>query len=141
MIEIQSNIWINESDIRFQAVRSSGPGGQHVNKVSSKVLLFCPLQKINGLDEEQIELVNTKLSSYISAGELRISSQKHRSQYSNKLDAVEKLRILLQKALKKRKTRYVTSIPKAVKENRLQEKKKRSKIKSDRHFHPLSDAE
>jgi len=141
MIEIQSSIWINESDIRFQAVRSSGPGGQHVNKVSSKILLFCPLQKINGLNEEQIELLNNKLSSYIKADEIRISSQKHRSQYSNKLDAIEKLRILVNKALKKRKARYTTSVPRAVKEKRLQEKKKRSKIKSERHFHPLSDEE
>lgn len=141
MIEIQSNIWINESDIKFQAVRSSGPGGQHVNKVSSKILLFCPLSKINGLSEQQIELLINKSGSYIKAGEIRISSQKHRSQYSNKLDAIEKLRILLQKALKKRNTRYTTSVPRAIKEKRLREKKQRSKIKSDRHFHPLSDAE
>lgn len=139
MIEIRSGIWINEEDLSFQAVRSSGPGGQHVNKVSSKVICICPIQKISGLNEHQKEILQQKLKSYISNEEIRISSQKHRSQHSNKLDTVEKLQSLLQNALKDRKPRYKTNIPKAAKEKRLKEKSKRSQVKSNRRFDPTTD--
>ena len=139
MIEIQSGIWINEDDLAFQAVRSSGPGGQHVNKVSSKVVCICSIQKITGLSEHQIEIINQKLKSYITNEEIRVSSQKHRSQYSNKLDAIEKLQSLLQNALKEKKPRYKTNIPKAAKEKRLKEKSKKSQVKTNRRFDPSSD--
>lgn len=139
MISIKSDIWINNSDLTFQAVRSSGAGGQHVNKVSTKVILICPVSRINGLSDQQTELLYIKLKSNIFNGEIRISSQKHRSQYSNKLDAIEKLKFMLQKALKERKPRYKMRIPKSVNEKRLKEKRIRSQLKNSRHINPLSD--
>ena len=105
MIDIKTGIWINEDALLFQAVRSSGPGGQHVNKVSSKIILVCPLDKIKGLSEKQAETIKQKLKSYVADEEIRVTSQKHRSQYSNKLDAIGKLQSLLQKALKEKKQR------------------------------------
>jgi ribosome-associated protein len=132
MIEIKKGIDIDESALIFQAVRSSGPGGQHVNKVSSKILLICPIEKITGLSEAQHDLIKQKLKSYLVGSEIRVTSQKHRSQYSNRLDAIEKLKILLQKALKEKKPRYKTKIPRAAKEKRLKKKNIRSEIKKVR---------
>ena len=139
MIEIRNGIWIDEDSFVFQAVRSSGPGGQHVNKVNSKVLLIYPINKINGLSEKHKEIVRQKLKSYIVDNEIRITSQKHRSQYSNKLDVSEKLQSLLHKALKEKKPRYKTKVPKAAKEKRLKEKNIKSEIKNSRKFKPSVD--
>jgi len=132
MIEIKKGIHIDEKSLTFLAVRSGGPGGQHVNKVSSKILLICPLEKIIGLTEKEQEQVRQKLKSYLTDAEIRITSQKHRSQYSNKLDAVEKLKALLQKALKEKKPRYKTKVPASVKEKRLKTKSIRSEVKKSR---------
>ena len=139
IIDIKKGIWINADNLSFQAVRSSGPGGQHVNKTSSKILLICPLDKITGLTESQLAIAKTKLKSYLVADELRITSQKHRSQYSNRLDAIAKLQALLRKALKEKKPRYKTNIPRSVKEKRLKEKRIRSDIKKSRKFKPTND--
>jgi len=139
IIDIKKGIWINADNLSFQAVRSSGPGGQHVNKTSSKILLICPLDKITGLTESQLAITKTKLKSYLVADELRITSQKHRSQYSNRLDAIAKLQALLRKALKEKKTRYKTNIPRSVKEKRLKEKRIRSDVKKSRKFKPTND--
>ena len=112
MIEIKKDIWLNEGKITFQAVRSGGPGGQHVNKVSSKVHLNCPLDILSGLSDKQQEVIQEKLKRYIIDNEIRISSQKHRSQYSNRIDALDKLISLLQKALREKKPRLETKLPK-----------------------------
>ena len=134
MIEVKKGIRINEKSITFQAVQSSGPGGQHVNKVSSKVILSLPLEAVTGITENQKVAIRAKLKMYFSADTIKISSQKHRSQYSNKIDATDKLILLLQKALKEKKPRYKTKVPKAVKEKRLKEKSIRSQIKKSRNF-------
>jgi len=133
MINIKNNIFLDENSFVFQASRSSGPGGQHVNKVSSKVILSCPLQIITGASEHQIALIKEGLSSYIVSEDIiKIESQKYRSQFANKRDCIEKLVVLLQKALKEKKPRKKTKVPKSVKEKRLQEKSKRAKLKKDR---------
>jgi len=139
MIEIQKGIWLDENRITFQAVRSSGPGGQHVNKVSSKIQLYCPLELLSGLSDRQQAVIIEKLKRYISNDEIRISSQKHRSQYSNRIDAMEKLISLLQKALREKKPRLKTKVPKSVKEKRLKQKSIRSEIKKSRSNKPVPD--
>jgi len=139
MIEIKNEIYIDEDVLIFQAMRSSGPGGQHVNKVSSKIVLICPIEKIAGLSETQQDLIKQKLKSYLFGEEIRVTSQKHRSQYSNRLDAIEKLKTLLQKALKEKKPRYKTKIPRAAKEKRLKKKNIRSEIKKGRTFKVNTD--
>jgi len=134
MLEIQKGILLSEDKLAFQASRSGGPGGQHVNKTSSKIILSCPLDLISGLSDRQMSLIQSKLKRYIVDDEIRVSSQKHRSQYSNRLDATDKLLTLLRKALREKKPRYKTKIPKSVREKRLKEKNIRSEIKKSRGF-------
>lgn len=139
MIEIIKGIFLNKKEITFQASKSSGPGGQHVNKVNSKVELSYPLDKIMDISEDQVNTVKEKLSSYIVEDDIRISSQKHRSQYSNKLDATEKLVSLLRKALLPNKPRIKTRIPKSAIEKRLYQKRKQAIIKKDRNLNLDND--
>lgn len=134
MIEIKPGVLLYKKDVTFQASKSSGPGGQHVNKVSSRIVLSYPLDKISGLSEKQQNKIYEKLSGYIVKNDIRVSSQKHRSQYSNKLDAFEKLKSLLIKALKESKPRIKTKIPRSVIEKRLKLKNKRSELKRDRNI-------
>ena len=103
MIEIVKGIYLNTKGIVFQTSKSSGPGGQHVNKVNSRVTLCCPLAEILGLSIEQLKTITEMLSAYIVENEIRISSQKHRSQYSNKVEATAKLEKLFKKSFKPKK--------------------------------------
>lgn len=139
MIEILHGVYLNPRDLMFQASRSGGPGGQHVNKVSSKVILSYPVNKISGLSEYQLQKIQGKIPSYISNGVLKISSSKHRSQYSNKMDALEKLKNLLIRALKETKRRKPTNRTKASIEKRLVKKAKRSEIKKNRKRDQLTE--
>jgi ribosome-associated protein len=135
MIQISGTVSIDENELSFTSARSSGPGGQHVNKVNSKVILTYPLDKIIGTSSKQEDLIREKLKSYIiSEHFIRVISQKHRSQYANRLDALERLQTLLKNSLKERKRRKKTSIPRAAKEQRLQDKKKRAQIKQGRRI-------
>ena len=134
MIHIGGTVFINENDLTFTSARSSGPGGQHVNKVSSKIILTFPLDKIIGVNQRQIASIHEKLKRYIFAeNSIRVVSQKHRSQYANRLDALKKLQLLLKNALKERKARKKTIVPRSVKEQRLKDKKRRAQIKLDRN--------
>lgn len=92
------------------------------------------------LTGEQKQLVKEKLSNRINAdGSLFVKSQVHRTQLSNKLEAAEKINELVQKALLKKKKRLATRLPKAVKEKRLEGKKKKSEVKEGRRkFRPDS---
>ncbi len=133
MVKIKNNIFIDETKLTFQATRSSGPGGQHVNKVSSKVILSCPFNIIMGVSEQQTEMIKERLNRFIVAGDvIKIESQKFRSQFANKQDCIEKLVAHLKKALEEKKKRKKTKLPKAVKEKRLQEKSKKAKLKKER---------
>jgi ribosome-associated protein len=132
VIVIRHNIVIRKEDLIIKAVRSSGPGGQHVNKVSSKIIISCPLHKINGLTDQHLKKINARIGRYINNSAIVVFSQKHRSQYSNKIDAMEKLVNLLQKALKDEKPRKQTKIPKAANEKRLALKQRKSKLKENR---------
>lgn len=134
-LEITEKIFIDERDLEFQAVRSSGPGGQHVNKVSTKIILSCPFNRIKGISPEQyLRLKNIPKSFIVDDAVIRVSSQKHRSQYSNRLDAMERLIKIIKNALKEKKKRIETKLPYSAKQKRLQGKKKQSQRKSERRF-------
>lgn len=121
------------NEIQYKAVRSSGPGGQNVNKVSSKVILSFDVTNSNGISDEERTLLLDKLASKISQeGILQLSSDEDRSQLKNKEIVTKRFLELLTKSLKKPKVRKETKIPKAIKEKRLQEKKKSSEIKGNR---------
>jgi ribosome-associated protein len=133
MIEITRDITISEDELEFQASRSSGPGGQNVNKVNTRITLFFDVASSRSLSERQKQRVLSRLSTRIDKnGLLRVVSQKFRTQKANRNAAVERFRQLLADALKTRKVRKKTKIPYAVKQKRLDEKRKRSRLKRQR---------
>jgi ribosome-associated protein len=122
-------------ELNFKTSRSSGAGGQNVNKTETKVELIFDVKNSTQLSSEEKALIVNKLANQINdAGELRISSSESRSQASNKEIAIEKFYALLEKALKKEKKRIPTKIPKVVKEQILQSKKLHSQKKAERRF-------
>ncbi len=120
-------------ELSFKASRSGGKGGQNVNKVSTKVELRFNVMDSSHLTEEQKELISSKLQNRINNdGFFVISSDEKRTQLANKETVIKRFYELLDKALQKPKPRKKTKIPKAVKEKRLSDKKKKSDIKSSR---------
>ncbi|MBS1554759.1 MAG: aminoacyl-tRNA hydrolase [Bacteroidetes bacterium] len=121
------------SELLFSTSRSSGPGGQNVNKVNSKVTLRWSLANSTILTEEEKELLLRKLASRLTTeGELMIISQESRSQQQNKELAIEKLDALLTKAFTKKKVRKATKPSKAAVQNRIEKKKRHSEKKKMR---------
>ena len=121
------------SEFSFKAVRSSGAGGQNVNKVSSKAVLTFDLANSKGLKEEEKELLQTKIATKLTQeGILIITSQEDRSQLKNKGKVIKKCFKLLENALIISKERKETKIPRAVKEKRLNAKKVMSVLKQNR---------
>ena len=133
MIPINDQLSIAENELVFVASRSGGPGGQNVNKVSSRVTLLFDVVNSPSLTAEQRSLVSQKLATRINKeGVLRIVSQTTRSQDLNRDDALERFRELLQGALTQRTPRRKTRIPKVAHERRLEEKRKRTTVKQSR---------
>jgi ribosome-associated protein len=120
-------------ELNFSASRSSGPGGQHVNKVSTKMELRFHVASSELLTDAEKELISEKLASRINgAGELILVSQSERSQLQNKEKVTEKFYTLLTRALTPRKKRKPTRPSKASKEERLEVKRQQSEKKSHR---------
>jgi ribosome-associated protein len=127
------NTEIISSELQFKAVRSSGAGGQNVNKVSSKIVLIFDVATSNGLNDEEKILLYTKLKTKISQENLLIlTCDEDRSQFKNKKIIIKRFFEILDKALTKPKVRKATKISKGANEKRIQEKKKAGEIKSGR---------
>ncbi|WP_396181305.1 alternative ribosome rescue aminoacyl-tRNA hydrolase ArfB [Flavobacterium sp.] len=121
------------SELNFKAVRSSGAGGQNVNKVSSKIVLIYDVATSQGLDEEEKILLHTKLKTKISQENLLIlTCDEDRSQFKNKKIIIKRFFDMLEKALAKPKVRKATKISKGANEKRIQKKKKAGEIKAGR---------
>ena len=121
------------SEFIFQASRSSGPGGQNVNKVNSKIELRFNIQESSILNENQKEILSSKLSSKISTeGFFIIVSQRDRSQLVNKEDAISKFYQLIEKALRPVKLRKSTRPTRSSVEKRLTGKRMKADIKQNR---------
>lgn len=117
------------SELEFSTARSSGPGGQNVNKVNSKVVLRWDVRN-SVITQQQKEVVLKKLHSRLTQdGVLMVVVQESRSQLQNKEAALVKLQELLRKAFEPKKVRKATKPGKAAKEKRIQEKRLRSEKK------------
>ena len=117
-------------ELQFKATRSSGPGGQHVNKVSSKIVLSFDVTNSQYLSDKQKELISEKLSNRINKeGTLLLFCEQSRSQHKNKELVVKHFLALLAEALKPKKIRRVTKpsraslLKKAVRKKKLSQKK------------------
>ena len=112
------------TEFRIKATRSSGKGGQNVNKVATKVELSFNLNSSVLLTEKEKTLLSEKWSNRLSQnGVLRIVCEEDRSQSKNKEIAIKKFYDLLKKSLQKPKKRIATKPGKAIKEERLKDKK------------------
>ena len=121
------------SELSFKAVRSSGAGGQNVNKVSSKVVLSFDLKNSQALSEEEKFLVETKLSSRITSDAILIMNcDEDRSQFRNKEIVIKRFLDLIKNALFIPKERKPTKIPKSVIRKRIKDKKSISEVKKNR---------
>lgn len=111
-------------ELTFKAVRSSGPGGQHVNKTSSKIELSFNLQRSDALDDTEKNRLMAKLKSRISReGNFSMQCGETRSQHRNKAIVIERLIDLLNNNLKVNKPRKKTKPSKSAMERRLKSKK------------------
>jgi len=117
-----------ESEMDFEVSRSSGPGGQNVNKVNSRVTLRFNVPESILLDDREKAVLQQKLS-LTTSGDLLISSQESRSQVKNKEACKEKFYDMLRQAFLKKKVRRVTRPTKASQRRRLDEKKKQGEKK------------
>lgn len=124
---------ILEKESILKPVLSSKKGGQHVNKVATQAQVFFHIQNSMMFSDEEKERLIEKLGEKISGeGYVIVSSQESRSLIDNSAKAFDKLEELLKKALFRPKRRKKTTVPRSVKARRVDQKKKRSKIKENR---------
>ena len=121
------------SEVNYKAVRSSGAGGQNVNKVSSKVVLTFDVEHSQGLSEEEKELLKVNLSSRLTTDfSLILNCDEDRSQLRNKDIVTKRFLEIIKKGLEVPKIRKATKIPKSAIRKRIKNKKNVSQIKQNR---------
>lgn len=133
MIEITDKITVDENDIEYNAVRSAGPGGQNVNKVSTAIQIHFDIDKIENMtDAMRARLVILAGSKLNKENCIVIKAQDQRTQERNKENALNRLIELIKKAAVEPKKRKPKKRSKASHQKRLNEKKKQSDKKKSR---------
>ena len=131
MIKINNIISIFDEKLKFKAIKSTGPGGQHVNKVSTGIILQYNILNHNYpgwfIDNLKNKINSKKLSKN---GIITIKATNYRSQSRNKKDAIDRLLILFKECSNKKKIRKKTRPPASSNEKRINDKKKLSKKKN-----------
>jgi ribosome-associated protein len=121
------------SELLYKAVRSSGAGGQNVNKVSSKVVLSFDVKNSNALSELQKMLLEKNLASRLTNEQILIlNCDEDRSQLKNKEIVTKRFLLIIEQGLHVPKNRKATKIPKSVIRKRIKDKKSVSEIKKNR---------
>lgn len=132
-VRVNRSLVIPEDEIRLEFTTSGGPGGQHANKSSTRAVLVWNVDSSRVLGPRQRARIKGKLRHRIdSAGNLRLSSDASRSQLRNREAVRERLRSLVEAALRPEKKRVGTAPTRASKETRLRSKRLRSEVKRAR---------
>lgn len=130
MLNISHQVGIPENEIQIEAIRAQGPGGQNVNKVSAAIHLRFDIQKSSLPDVYKENVLAMRDKRISKDGIVVIKAQRFRSQEKNREDAVNRLRILILKAMTKQKKRKPTQPSKNAKKKRLDNKTKLGKLKT-----------
>jgi ribosome-associated protein len=132
-LRINDKLEIREDELRFRFSRSSGPGGQHVNRSETRVELLFDVANSPGLSDAQRAVILHRLGRQVDTdGVLHIVSSVTRSQAENRADAIARFQALLAAALRPRKRRVPTRPSQAARAARLTDKKVRSTVKASR---------
>ncbi len=133
MLRVTEDLEIADGELAFTTSRSSGPGGQNVNKVNTRVTLLFDLEASASLSAQQRELLRHRLPGRINKdGVLRVASQRHRTQLANRDAAVERFVELVRAALTEEPERVPVVPSDQTKKRRLQAKRRRGRLKRER---------
>src|SRR4051812_21978680 len=134
-IELGPSIWTDREQLRFGFSRSSGPGGQNVNKVNTKTELRVNPSAIHGMSDRALSRLKTLAGrKLLPDGDLLFTADSERTQESNRRSCLEKLRALIAEALVEPKTRKKSKPTKAAKKRRLEGKKRNADKKKARSW-------
>jgi ribosome-associated protein len=132
-LEVTPALRIPRAELEYRATRAGGPGGQHVNTSSTRIELVWDVARSAAPSEEQRARLVERLASRLDGeGKLRIVAVGSRSQFRNREEATDRLRRVVADALRVRRPRRATRVPKAVKLRRVAEKRRRGEVKRNR---------
>ena len=131
--EVAPRVYAPAGALRIQFSRSSGPGGQNVNKLNTKAELWVRIDALEGLSEKARARLRSAAGRRVTnAGELHLVSESHRGQEANRLEVFERLREMIVRAKVEPKVRKKIKPGRAAKAKRLENKKRRSEVKQNR---------
>lgn len=130
---VTEDVEIPDAELNFVTSRSSGPGGQNVNKLDTRVTLLFDVEHSSSLSEVQRIRIFERLAGRINKdGVLRVTSQRHRTQYANRQEVIRRFAGLVSDAIADEPARIPVKPPRAMNERRLQTKRMRSRLKRGR---------